>query len=105
MACLAATLTNTSISHTHSYTQKLTLTHTHTQSLDSLSVIELWRGSAVTTSITHPGERCWASEKKGKLGQERGEKERVWEGEWRWFSCLKVALGKHLSSRGDAERK
>lgn len=29
MACLAATLTNTSISHTHSYTQKLTLTHTH----------------------------------------------------------------------------
>lgn len=105
MACLAATLTNTSISHTHSYTQKLTLTHTHTESLDSLSEIELWRGSVVTTSIAHPRERCWASEKKGKLGQERGEKECVWEGEWRWFSCLKVALGKHLSSRGDAERK
>lgn len=42
---------------------------------------------------------------KGYLGQERGEEKHVWEWEWRWFSCLKVTLRKHLSFRGDAERK
>lgn len=31
-------------------------THLHTEPLDVLSVIELWRGSAVTTSAAHPGE-------------------------------------------------
>lgn len=50
--------------HFHSHT--LLLTHTHTESLDSLSVIELWRGSAVTTSITHPGEEWRESERKAK---------------------------------------
>lgn len=63
LSCLPP-LTSTTITHTYTDTQKhthfhshtLLLTHTHRESLDSLSVIELWRGSAVTTSITHPGE-------------------------------------------------
>lgn len=29
----------------------------------------------------------------------------MWEAEWRWFSCLKVTLGKRISFQGDAERK
>lgn len=38
-------------------------THTCAGSIDSLAVIELWRGSALTTSVTHPGERWRVSER------------------------------------------
>ena len=78
LSCLCAHTCTDTQEHTLSLTYTPTHTHTRThKSLDSLSVIELWRGSAVTTSITHPGEGWRESERKGKLGQERGERRSV----------------------------